>query len=390
VIGIVLIVVLAPLWAVDMVFLVEVVLGLAPSRRRPLGPLPGRIAVLTPAHNEGQVIRASITAIRAVLPPGTRQLVVVHNCTDNSAEEARAGGAEIAILDRADQRGKGYALAFGRDQLASDPPDVVIVIDADCTAEAGSIDHLARMTMAHGSAVQSCYLFRSRPDDAPIVQISNFAMLVKNLIRQRGGQRIGAPALMTGSGMAFPWARFAALDLATGNIVEDLAIGVELVEAGAPPAFAEQARIWSSPSSTAGTQTQRARWEGGFMATARTTGVPLLLRGLRGRSWSRVWMGLHLLVPPLTLVVMVNLCAWLALAIARFLGGPAAPFVLSSILLAAILAAVLAAWAVAGRAALRGRTLLRLPLYVLWKLALYARLVRRNEKVGWVRTERVD
>ena len=44
----------------------------------------------------------------------------------------------------------------------------------------------------------------------------------------------------------------------------------------------------------------------------------------------------------------------------------------------------------AGRAMLAPRMLLRLPFYIAWKLALYARLVRKKEEQAWVRTERVD
>lgn len=385
----ILLVALAPLWLVDLVFLAEVVLGLVPDARRPFPHAPRRIAILTPAHNEQGTIGGSVAQIGTYLPEGTRHLVIAHNCSDGTADEARRAGADVAALNDPDRRGKGYALAFGREQLAADPPDVVIVIDADCTIDPNTIERLADAAAAHDSGVQSSYMFRSRPSDAPVVQISNFAMLVKNLVRQRGGSRLGAPALMTGSGMAFPWARFAALDLATGNIVEDLAIGLELIEAGAPPAFEEAAHVWSVPSNFAGTGTQRARWEGGFLATARSTAFPLFARGLARLRWPEIWMGLHLMVPPLTLLLMVNMLVWLATGLLA-LAGVTAPFHLSSFLLAAMLVSVLAAWAVAGRAMLAPRMLVRLPFYLVWKLALYARLVRKKEKQDWVRTERVD
>lgn len=380
---------LAPLWLIDGVFLAEVLLGLMPQTRRRLPQGPRRIAILTPAHNEQGTIGGSVAAIGTWLPEGTRHLVIAHNCSDGTADEARAAGADVAALDDPTRRGKGYALAFGREQLAGDPPDIVIVIDADCTIEPGTIERLADAAAAHGSAIQASYLFRSRPGDAPAVQISNFAMLVKNLVRQRGGSRLGAPALMTGSGMAFPWARFAALDLATGNIVEDLAIGLELIEAGAPPAFEEGAQIWSVPSNLSGTATQRARWEGGFMTTARSTAFPLFLRGVTRLHWPEAWMGLHLMVPPLTLLLVANALAWVATGLLA-LAGVHGPFALSSALLAAMLVSVLIAWGVAGRAMLKPRILARLPFYLFWKLALYARLVRRKEDQGWVRTERVD
>jgi hypothetical protein len=55
-----------------------------------------------------------------------------------------------------------------------------------------------------------------------------------------------------------------------------------------------------------------------------------------------------------------------------------------------MLASVLVAWALAGRAMLEPKMLVRLPFYLFWKLALYARLAKKKEKQDWVRTERVD
>ena len=378
-----------PLIAVDVVFLVEVVLGLPASNEREGTALPATIALLVPAHNEEAGVRATVAALLAA-SPHARLLVVAHNCADRTADEARDGGAEVAVLDRPDLRGKGYALAHGRARLASDPPEVVVLIDADCVAEDGAIERLAATARASGRAVQASYLFRSRPGDPPVVQISNFALLVKNLVRQRGARRIGAPALMTGSGMAFPWATFARLDLATGNIVEDLAIGLELVRAGEPPLFGSAATIWSTPSSERGTRTQRARWEGGFVATARRAALPLISEGARRGRANMVWMGLHLLTPPLTLLLIANSGAAAVLGGVAVTGGPVWAFAVVVGSSGLTLAAVLAAWVAVGRSVLCAGALVRLPLYFVWKLGLYAGLARRDSTPAWVRTERID
>ena len=381
----------APLLLIDAVFAAEVALGLKPARTRSeRAAASPRIALLVPAHNEENVVRGAVEAMRAASPPGTRILVVAHNCADRTAEEAAAGGAVVHRLDEPDRRGKGYALAGGRDALAADPPQVVIVVDADCAPAPGSIATLAATALASKRAIQASYLFRPRADASPVVQISSFAMLVKNLVRQRGARRIGGPALLTGSGMAFPWELFARLDLATGNIVEDLALGVELVAMGRPPLFEEDATIWSSPSNESGTGTQRARWEGGFVATARDFGLPLLLRGLARGRWPMIWMGLHLLVVPLTLVLAANAAALVGWSLVWLLGGPAMPALIEAGVTALLVLLVLAAWAAAGRAMLSAAMLIRLPLYLLWKIALYARILRRREEPAWVRTERVD
>jgi cellulose synthase/poly-beta-1,6-N-acetylglucosamine synthase-like glycosyltransferase len=380
-----------PLIVTDGVFLVEVLLGLRSGDVGGLARPTGSIALIVPAHNEEGVVRASVEKMIAESPVGTRVIVVAHNCSDGTAEQARAGGAEVHVLDEPDRRGKGYALAGGKVALMAAPPATVIVVDADCTPAAGALARLAATSQKRDRAVQASYLFVPRRDAGPIVQISNFAMLVKNLVRQRGGRRIGAPALLTGSGMAFPWPLYASLDLATGNIVEDLALGVDLVRRGRPPLFEPRATIWSNPSSEQGTSTQRARWEGGFLATARRFGLPLVARGAARLDGPMLWMGLHLLTAPLTLLLMLNGAAallWLLLwAIGAAPGwAPLAAFALSAL----VVGAVLAAWALAGRAMLSAGTLARLPLYMAWKLALYAKIVRGQETPDWIRTERVD
>jgi cellulose synthase/poly-beta-1,6-N-acetylglucosamine synthase-like glycosyltransferase len=254
----------------------------------------------------------------------------------------------------------------------------------------GAIATLAATAYATGRPVQASYLFRPQPLASPMVQISSFAMLVKNLVRQRGGCRIGAPALLTGSGMAFPWKLFAEAALATGNIVEDLALGIELTKKGKPPVFEERATVWSTPSSESGTGTQRARWEGGFLRTARAVALPLVGRGLATVRFPLVWMGLHLLTPPLTLLLMANAGALILWFLLWLLGASSLLLFLAFAANVAIVALVLAAWSVAGRAMLSGKMLLRLPFYLVWKLALYARILRRQETPEWVRTERVE
>ena len=67
------------------------------------------------------------------------------------------------------------------------------------------------------------------------MQISNFAFMIKNLVRQRGLERLAGRVHLTGSGMAFPWSTFAEANLGGANIVEDLALGIKLAEGGGGP-----------------------------------------------------------------------------------------------------------------------------------------------------------
>ena len=59
--------------------------------------------------------------------------------TTRRASVARSGAEVIERRDLAKQ-GKGYALDFALAHLDANPPDIVIVIDADCRVSDGAIE----------------------------------------------------------------------------------------------------------------------------------------------------------------------------------------------------------------------------------------------------------
>jgi cellulose synthase/poly-beta-1,6-N-acetylglucosamine synthase-like glycosyltransferase len=371
----------------DIVITVELLLGLRPRPLPdPAGPTP-RTVVLVPAHDEAAGIVAVLGRVMPLLPTGARVLVVADNCTDDTAALARSAGAEVTERHDATRRGKGHALAHGRAVLAADPPAVVIVLDADCVPEPDALARLAHDAIATGRPVQASYLIEPRPTASPMIQISGFAFLVKNLVRQAGLARLGVPVVLTGSGMAFPWADFVAAPLATDEIVEDLAIGIALARGGSAPCFDPAARIWTPPAGSGGTLSQRTRWEHGFVATARRVTVPLVREGLARGRFDLVWLGLHVAVPPLALLLAVNGAILPILALGWALGASALPLAIDLLLVAAIGLGVVLAWSRHGRGQVSGATLLRAPLYLLWKIPIYLRLVRGAE-TRWVRTDR--
>jgi cellulose synthase/poly-beta-1,6-N-acetylglucosamine synthase-like glycosyltransferase len=381
---------LIPLAVVDGVFLVETSLGLV--RPRPIG-LPGgprpSIAILMPAHDEAATLTAAAAMLHRLVAGGTRVVVVADNCSDNTAAVAQAAGCEVVVRCDARLRGKGYALAAGRDYLAGDPPDIVLVLDADCSVDDQALDLLARRALVYDRAVQAAYLFRPDPTAPSNVQISNFAFLVKNLVRQRGGRRLGAAAILTGSAMAFPWGTIAMLDLATDNLVEDLSLGIALVRQGRAPVFEEAATVWSDASNPAGTATQRSRWEHGFLATARQFALPLLVAGTRQRDFKQFWLGAHLLVPPLSIVLTCNLVAVaLGVALALLAAAPL-PGAIAATLLLLVALAVLGAWLSDGRETMDARVFAQIPRYLAWKITIYSRLLTGRQPAEWTRTERI-
>jgi cellulose synthase/poly-beta-1,6-N-acetylglucosamine synthase-like glycosyltransferase len=380
---------LAPLALVTAFFTLEIALGLRPLRQTASAPASGTKAVIViPAHDEEAVIERSVGATLAEAAGIARVLVVADNCADRTAELARSAGADVLIRNDVHNRGKGFALAAARDHLGAVPPDVVIVLDADCRIDRPSLGALIASATAKGRPCQAINLLAPDLGAGPLVQLSSFAFMVKNLIRQRALQRLANRAHLTGTGMALPWLIFSQANLGGANIVEDLALGLELAERSAPPLLVESATVFSPAATAGGTLVQRRRWEGGFLATMLRTAPAALMRNVRRGDVRGLFAALDLSIPPLALLVLLNAAAFVLALVGVLAGSSAWPVTVQ--VAAGILAAIAigVAWAKEGRRFASAATLLRLPFYVLWKLPMYLGLARRGAPKDWLRTGR--
>jgi cellulose synthase/poly-beta-1,6-N-acetylglucosamine synthase-like glycosyltransferase len=370
-----------------LMFSIEVLLGL--WRGRPHKIISGAYStcVLIPAHNEERIIRATLDRLHAVLPANASILVVADNCSDRTAEIVRQQGVPVIERFDADRRGKGFALDHGRDWLSKEPPECVIVFDADCTTDAKSLEDLIHFSTAKSAIVQSAYVFEPDHSVAPKVQISNFALWVKNVVRQRGANRLGGSAILTGTGMAFPWAVFAELPLATASIVEDLALTIDLVRAGRSPCYLDQAKMSSIAAIETATLEQRSRWEHGFLDGARRHGLPVVLGGMKRLDRKSMLLGLHLLVPPLSLLLMTALLTAVILAGVAGMTGYWLSLIAVLGFLSLALFSVILAWLSGGYKWLKATAMVLLPMYLLWKIPVYLRYAL-GQTATWVRTDR--
>ena len=355
----------------------------------PSGALRPRAAVLMPAHNEAAGIADALDAVRPQLRSDDRLLVVADNCSDDTAAVAAAAGAEVAPRHEATRLGKGYALDFGVRRLAADPPEVLVLLDADCCLHDGALDRLVAACAAHGRPVQALYLMRSRPAAGLRERTAEFAWRVKNQLRPLGALRLGAPCQLMGTGMAFPWRLIADAPLASGHLVEDMKLGIDLTLAGRAPRFEPRALVTSRfPEPGAASTRQRTRWEHGHLATLLSDGPRLLGRGLARRDPACVALALDLMVPPLALLLGLTLAMAALNALAGWaLPGAVAPVIVSVAALGLLGAAVLIAWVRVGRDLLQMRELACAPLYAAAKLPIYLRFLV-GRQVDWVRTKR--
>lgn len=348
-------------------------------------------AILMPSHNEELGIGSTLSSLQRSIRDDDRIVVVADNCTDRTAEIALK--YKVEVLQRFDsmQRGKGHAMQFGVDFLRDCPPKTVVFIDADCRVDAYSLDLLVEQAERTQYVTQANYRMRRSSDAgskaSTKIVISQFAVMVKNWVRPSGMSAMGLPTHLTGSGMAFPWEIASRLRFATSNIVEDMALGCDLMCQGWGPRFCEGAVVLSDlPSSNAAALEQRKRWEHGHLDTLIHQLPRVLLAGFRRRQIGLLGIACDLTIPPLSMLVTI-LAASLVFAGLFFFADPWPFFLLTTELVLMAVALMAVAIRFSDDSEL-SRAVWNVPGYVLSKLPLYFSFLLFKKQRHWVRTAR--
>jgi cellulose synthase/poly-beta-1,6-N-acetylglucosamine synthase-like glycosyltransferase len=375
------------------IFLVEVAAAVVlPQRQCPRPPVKyvdGDVTVLVPAHNESAGLLPTLEDIKAQLRPADRLLVVADNCTDDTGAVAAAAGADVISRHDLERRGKGYALARGLRHLEANPPDIVIVIDADCRLADALIARLAAACAATHKPVQALDLMIAPKDSAINFRVAEFAWRVKNWVRPLGLKALGLPCQLMGTGMAFPWDVIRSTELASGLIVEDLKLGLDLAAAGNAPVFLPSACVTSEfPSSLEGTLSQRRRWEQGHLGMILTMVPRLIGVAIRQTNLDLLALAFDVAVPPLSLLGMLVVAVFVVSALATLLGFPSTAILVSTASLMAFITGVLLSWLKFGRDVLPPSAILLIAPYIIRKLPLYGRILFQRSYSQWIRSDR--
>ncbi|HEX2703017.1 MAG TPA: glycosyltransferase family 2 protein [Solirubrobacteraceae bacterium] len=351
-----------------------------------------RLVVLIPAHDEALTIAGSVGSLCAQsYPRALYEIVVVaDNCSDETAEIAKTAGADAVLQRRTGGAvGKGRALRWAIDSvLAGDePPDALVIVDADAAVERDALARLAEAFEGGAHAAQGDNVLV--PDASASAALRATAFLLINRVRPAGRAALGLSAFLVGNGMllssqllrSVPWEAFTS--------TEDLEYSLDLQTAGHKIAYVGGARVRTptAPNSGAAAQ-QQLRWEGGRNYLMRTRGPRLLWHGLTTLRPGLIWAAFDLLTPPLGALAGIALTG-LALSFAAVAAGICATWTLAPWLLAtiAIPCYVLVGLRAAGAPGSAYRALIRAPGLVLSK-ASNAGNVLRFRADSWVRTER--
>jgi exopolysaccharide biosynthesis WecB/TagA/CpsF family protein len=381
--------------AVCALYLLTLALASSIGRRIPASHTEARsrLAVLVPAHDEERLIARCVESLLAQSYPRAlyRVIVIADNCSDSTAEIARVVGAEVMVRDQADARGKGQALRWAMDKVlaASNPPDAIVVVDADSIAGANLLTGLELELAAGHRVVQGDYTVIVDPA-SPKSAIIAAGFLLFHRVRFSGRARLGMAANLVGNGMLFarsvleshPWNAFSG--------VEDLEYSMRLRLAGIRPQFAPTAHVSGpGPATRAGVDRQRLRWEGGRFAVVRTWLWKLVATSVERRDPRLLDAAIDLAVPPLGLLCMAA-GGGMVLATAAAVTHLVPPWALApwAVAVVAIPAYVFIGLRAADAPAAVWRAVLGAPAFLAWKVLTYVRLLRGFDSTRWDRSDR--
>lgn len=346
-----------------------------------------RFVILVPAYNEEQSLPQTLASIRSLdYPAGLVGVhVVADNCSDRTAETAKVAGATVHERFDKERRGKGYALdwVLRRLEEKTEAYDACVVVDADSVLSANFL-RIMDVRLFRGERVIQGYYAVRNPERSWSTGLRAVALALRHYLRPLGRMGLGGSAGMMGNGMAI--AKVVACQHSwDGSLTEDVAYHAALVLAGERVTFAPDAVVYGDmPESLKTARSQNERWEAGRWEVMRRYGSSLVCEAFRRRSFVTLETAADLLLPPLSVVAGTAVACLLGAVIAG------TPFLTAwaLVIVTAIAVHVLCGLILARAPMTLYRALVFAPVLVLWKLALWVRLVFGRRPETWVRTTR--
>lgn len=342
----------------------------------------GNLAVVIPAHDEEATIAEGIDSLKtsAGYSENVTIIVIADNCTDRTAEVAKARG--LRVIERKDPKrvGKGFALDFAFRLLLKEGFDSFLIVDSDTVVEPNLISQVRGMFADGADAVQVRYLVRN-PGSSWRARLMAWAFWAFNVLRPTGRDFLGMSAGILGNGFALRGEVLRRVPYSAQSIVEDLEYHLLLVQAGIRVRYVGATAVLGLvPGGARAAASQRKRWEAGRLRLV-VAGVPTLVE--------RVVRGNVLCVEPLLDLLTLPLGYHVMLVAIGLLASPPwlFPYWLGSV--GVVGGHLVVAWLHGGGTARDWLSLAAVPLYLAWKvLRLPGTLAGAWRGVVWKRTNR--
>ena len=248
-----------------------------------------RFAILSSARNEETVIGQLCDSIRAQSYPASLidVYVIADNCTDRTADVARAHGATVFERNDPEHVGKGYALQCALERIrrerGEDAYDGYFVIDADNLLDP---DYVAEMNRAFSQGHRVVTSYRNSKNYGDNWISAGYSLWFLREARHLNAVRqlLGVGCVVAGTGFLIHkdiikeqggWKHFL--------MTEDIEFTAERILCGEKIAYCHAAVFYDEqPVSFRQSWRQRARWAKGYLQVLRVYGGRLLRACFKG------------------------------------------------------------------------------------------------------------
>jgi cellulose synthase/poly-beta-1,6-N-acetylglucosamine synthase-like glycosyltransferase len=346
--------------------------------------------IAIPAHDEAQVIEATVRRLRALNYPAhlLRICIVADHCTDNTAALARQAGAQVYERREGPRSGKGAALTWLFERVLDNRCDAVVIFDADTRVDPDFL-RVMDLRLANGTqAIQGRHVI-SNPDDGWFPALTWAMFLIDNRFQNMGRSNLNWSAKNMGDSICFRAEVLRRIGWGEG-LTEDYQLrqrllldGIRIVYEPAAIGFGEAPRTWAQA------RLQRMRWLRGTRDASRQSAWRLLITALRRRDLALLDGALQAYLPSYSTLTLCNAGVLLIQTLINWLSESVFPTVLNGAW--AVVVGLLFVYPFFGlaleRAPLKAYlVMLSGPLFIIWRTwtALNARF--GLSPVTWIRT----
>ncbi len=261
---------------------------------------PHRFAVLISARNESVVIGDLLDSIRGQTYPQDliHTFVIADNCTDDTADIARAHGATVYTRFNDQLVGKGYALHELLGHIRKDYPgafDGYFVFDADNILRP---DYIERMNETFSSGYEITTSYRNSKNYGANWISAGYALWFLRESQYLNGARmkIGSSCAVSGTGFLFSHKVMEENDgWPFYLLVEDIQFSICSILRGYKIGYCEKAELFDEqPVTFRQSWRQRSRWAKGYFQVMRHYGTKLIGKAAKG-SFSALDMSLNIM-----------------------------------------------------------------------------------------------
>ena len=271
------------------------------EKRNKISDKLNRYALIISAHNEEAVIANMVESLNRLKYPREMYdiFVIADNCSDCTAERAKAAGAIVYERFNPTKKGKGFALEWMFEKIykMEKKYDYISIFDADNLVDE---NFLAEMNdkANRGYKVVQGFLDSKNPYDSWISASYSFCFWSINRIFQLARYKLGLCCELSGTGFIIEVDTLKRLGWGATCLTEDMEFTMKLCLNDEKVAFAYNARVYDEkPLTLMQSWNQRVRWMRGHCDVASRYFWKLIKKGLKEKKLSCIDCAAYLVQP---------------------------------------------------------------------------------------------